>query len=52
MLEDLSEELRRDMKVRFVTTIDEVLDLALTEAPEEAAPSPPASGELQPSSAS
>ena len=35
--EDISEDLRRDMTVHFVTTIDEVLALALLPAP----PSPP-----------
>jgi len=35
--EDISEDLRRDMTVHFVTTIDEVLALALQPAP---APSP------------
>jgi len=31
--EDISEDLRRDITVHFVTTIDEVLDLALLPAP-------------------
>jgi ATP-dependent Lon protease len=35
--EDISEDLRRDITVHFVTTIDEVLELALLPAP----PSPP-----------
>jgi ATP-dependent Lon protease len=53
VLEDLSEDLRRDMTVHFVTTIDEVLDLALTPRAAEATPaSPPETGELQPSTAS
>ncbi len=53
VLEDLSEDLRRDMTVHFVTTIDEVLDLALTQPVAEATPaSPPDAGELQPSAAS
>ncbi len=53
VLEDLSEELRRDMTAHFVSTIDEVLDLALTQPPAEATPaSPPDPGELQPSAAS
>jgi ATP-dependent Lon protease len=37
IMEDISEDLRRDMTVHFVTTIDEVLALALQPAP----PSPP-----------
>jgi ATP-dependent Lon protease len=53
VLEDLSEDLRRDMTVHFVTTIDEVLDLALTPPAAKATPaSRPETGELQPSTAS
>ncbi len=49
ILEDLSEDLRRDMTAHFVTTIDEVLDLALTRPPAAAATvSPTESGDLQP----
>ena len=51
IVEDLSEELRRDMTVHFVTTIDEVLDLALQPQPVGPAPAPDA-GALQPSAAS
>jgi ATP-dependent Lon protease len=53
IVEDLSEELRRDMTVHFVTTIDEVLDLALQPQPVGPAPVPaPHAGALQPSAAS
>ncbi len=53
VVEDLSEELRRDMTVRFVTTIDEVLDLALQPRPAEPATGPSAkAAELQPGAAS
>jgi len=41
IVEDLSEDLRRDMTVHYVTTVEEVLDLALqpgTVAPAEAQP--------------
>ncbi len=49
IVEDLSEDLRREMKVHYVTTIDEVLDLALTPRPEKPAAAAPAeAGELQP----
>jgi ATP-dependent Lon protease len=49
IVEDLSEDLRRDMKVHLVTTIDEVLDLALQPKPEKPAPTVTAeAGELQP----
>ena len=37
--EDISEDLRRDLKVHFVTTIDEVLALALQPARKPASPS-------------
>jgi ATP-dependent Lon protease len=36
--EDIGEELRRDMTIHLVSTIDEVLALALTPAPEKPAP--------------
>ena len=50
--EDLSEDLRRDMTVHYVTTIEEVLDLALQPKPEPAAAVPTAeAGELQPAAA-
>ena len=49
---DLSEDLRRDMTFHFVTTIDEVLDLALTQPVPDATPASPPEGELQPSAAS
>ncbi len=53
ILEDLSEDLRRDLTVHYVTTIDEVLDLALQPRPAEPAAAPAAeAGELQPSPAS
>ena len=53
VLEDLSEDLRRDMTVHFVTTIDEVLDLALTQpVPKATTAPPPDAGQLQPSAAS
>jgi ATP-dependent Lon protease len=50
VLEDLSEDLRRDMTVHFVTTIDEVLDLALGRPVEAVAamPAEPAAVEAQP----
>ncbi len=52
IVEDLSEDLRRDMKVHFVTTIEEVLDLALQPKPEKTAAAPSAeAGELQPAAA-
>ena len=52
IVEDLSEELRRDMTVHFVTTIDEVLNLALQPQPSEPAPaSPTGARDLQPSAA-
>jgi ATP-dependent Lon protease len=38
IIEDLSEDLRRDMKVHFVTSIDEVLALALPPNPDALAP--------------
>ncbi len=55
IVEDLSEDLRRDMRVHLVTTVDEVLALALQPRPEgaaagpaaesaEAPPAPPAAG--------
>jgi ATP-dependent Lon protease len=44
--EDIGEDLRRDMTIHLVSTIDEVLAIALTPAPEkpagEEAPQPPA----------
>jgi ATP-dependent Lon protease len=47
--EDLSEDLRADMKVHLVTTIDEVLNLALQPKPEAPADQAGAEkGELQP----
>jgi ATP-dependent Lon protease len=48
--EDLSEDLRRDMTVHLVTTIDEVLQLVLQQpkAEEHAVPPPAPEGELQP----
>ena len=53
IVEDLSEDLRRDMTVHFVTTIDEVLDLALQPKPREAGRRTVAeAGELQPTAAS
>jgi len=48
IVEDLSEDLRRDMKVHLVTTIDEVIELALQPRPEKPAAAPAAEGELQP----
>jgi ATP-dependent Lon protease len=52
VVEDLSEDLRRDMTVHFVTTIDEVLDLALQPKPDKPAAAAPAeAGELQPTAA-
>ncbi len=36
--EDLSEELRRDLRIHLVSTVEEVLELALTPAPQPAAP--------------
>ncbi len=49
IVEDLSEDLRRDMTVHFVTTIDEVLELALQpKAQKPAAESLPEAAELQP----
>jgi ATP-dependent Lon protease len=35
VMEDLGEDLRKDMTIHFVTTIDEVLLLALTPAPSQ-----------------
>ena len=40
IVEDLSEDLRRDMTVHLVTTVDEVLALALQPLPDEAAEAP------------
>jgi ATP-dependent Lon protease len=52
VVEDLSEDLRRDMTVHFVTTIDEVLELALQPKPEAPAAVESAdAGELQPTAA-
>jgi ATP-dependent Lon protease len=53
IVEDLSEDLRRDMTVHLVTTIDEVLELALQPRPEKpAAVASVEPGELQPTAAS
>ncbi|HEX7485752.1 MAG TPA: endopeptidase La [Vicinamibacterales bacterium] len=53
IVEDLSEDLRRDMTVHFVTTIDEVLELALQPKPGKPADAQPIdTGELQPAAAS
>jgi len=59
IVEDLSEDLRRDMKVHYVTTIDEVLALALppkaeppAPGPDPAAPAAEAAGTPEPASAS
>jgi ATP-dependent Lon protease len=43
VLEDIGEELRRDVRIHLVSTIDEVIDLALT--PIEPAPAPDAEAE-------
>ena len=52
IVEDLSEDLRRDITVHFVTTIDEVLELALQPKPGKPAAEPSReSGELQPATA-
>jgi ATP-dependent Lon protease len=52
IVEDLSEDLRRDMTVHFVTTIDEVLELALQPKPGNPTVEPlPEAGELQPTAA-
>jgi ATP-dependent Lon protease len=53
ILEDLSEDLRRDMTTHYVTTIDEVVALALTPPrPEAATTSPSEAEERQPSAVS
>src|SRR5450756_2664740 len=53
IVEDLSEDLRRDMTVHFVTTIDEVLELALQPKPEKpVGVTTTEAGELQPTAAS
>jgi ATP-dependent Lon protease len=53
IVEDLSEDLRRDMTVHFVTTIEEALDLALQPRRADPVPASPAeAGELQPITAS
>jgi ATP-dependent Lon protease len=49
--EDISEELRRDLKVHFVTTIDEVLALALPAAMPAAVPLRPRAGRTRRSAA-
>jgi ATP-dependent Lon protease len=53
IVEDLSEDLRRDMKVHLVTTIDEVLKLALQpKAPAASGEGPGGVPELEPTAAS